>query len=314
MNDRPILHSPYSLGERFPQRATTWQLPGRVLTLPARPRLMGIVNVTPDSFSDGGAHLDVESAIAHGLSLVQQGADLLDIGGESTRPYATPVGPSEESRRVLPVIRGLAARTDVPISVDTSKACVAAEAITAGASIINDVTGLTGDPDMPKVAMETGAGLCLMHMQGTPQTMQQNPTYRDVVEEVFECLRRRRDGLVERGISVARICLDVGIGFGKTHQHNIDLLAAIGRFHELGCPLLVGHSRKGFLAKLLADKQADRTQATVGVGLAMAAAGVQLLRVHDVRPLREALLGFEAVGGVDGTTIDIVATAAGETG
>jgi dihydropteroate synthase len=301
MSDSVTLRHCVSLSERFPRRATTWQLRDRVVVLPARPLVMGIVNVTPDSFSDGGTYLDAEAAVAHGLKLVAQGADMLDIGGESTRPYSTPVDAREEIRRVLPVIRALSQQTDVPVSVDTSKAAVAAEAIAAGAVIINDVTGLAGDPAMPDVARTTEAGLCVMHMQGRPQTMQDDPTYGDVVGEVFAYLQRRKEALVEMEISPQRICLDVGIGFGKTYQHNLQLLGAVGQFHALGCPLLVGHSRKGFLAKLLGDKLADRTFATVGVGLAIAAAGVQVLRVHDVQALREALLGFAAVGGIDGT-------------
>ncbi len=258
---------------------------------------MGIVNVTPDSFSDGGKFAQAGAAVQHALRLAEEGADILDIGGESTRPYSQPVSQEEELDRVLPVVRQLAGQIKLPISIDTSKAAVARRCLDAGAEIINDVTGLEGDPAMVEVARETGAGVCAMHMQGTPQTMQENPTYENVVAEILLYLRQRRDTLTAAGIEPARICLDPGIGFGKTHQHNLDLLAACRQFHQLGCPLLVGHSRKGFLATLLGDKEADRTAATIGVALSLALQGVQVIRVHDVRPVREALLLFEATGG-----------------
>ncbi|MCG8451015.1 MAG: dihydropteroate synthase [Pirellulales bacterium] len=261
---------------------------------------MGIVNVTPDSFSDGGKYLCAEKAVEHALQLVGDGADILDIGGESTRPYAEAVAKQEELERVLPVVESLAGQTDVPISIDTSKAAVAKAALAAGAEIINDVSALQSDPAMLGLAVESQAGVCAMHMQGTPQTMQDDPRYQDVVEEIAAYLRQRRDALQDAGIAPERICLDPGIGFGKTHQHNLTLMAHCGRFHELGCPLLVGHSRKGFLAKLLGDSEADRTAATVGGALALAAQGVQIVRVHDVRPVCEALLAFEGCGGIDG--------------
>jgi dihydropteroate synthase len=259
---------------------------------------MGILNVTPDSFSDGGRFVDVEAATHHALQLAAQGADFIDIGGESTRPYSTPVDAAEELRRVLPVIERLSSRVNVPISIDTSKAAVARTAIDAGAEIINDVTGLQGDPGMLAAALETGAGVCVMHMQGTPQTMQDNPTYGDVVAEVREYLCERRDALTSAGIAQKRICLDPGIGFGKTHEHNITLMANCRTFHSLGCPLLVGHSRKGFLGKLVGDKDADRTHATVGAALGLAVQGVQIVRVHDVRAVHDALAAFEACGGL----------------
>jgi dihydropteroate synthase len=259
---------------------------------------MGIVNVTPNSFSDGGQFLDADAAVAHALQLVADGADILDIGGESTRPYSTPVDADEELRRVLPVVERLASQVAVPISIDTSKATVARAAIEAGAEIINDVTGLEGDPDMIRVAVDTGAGVCAMHMQGTPQTMQDEPKYADVVGEILEYLRDRRDALLSTGVAHERICLDPGIGFGKTHEHNITLMANCRTFHALGCPLLVGHSRKGFLGKLIGDKEADRTHPTVGAALGLAVQGVQIVRVHDARPVREALAAFEAAGGL----------------
>jgi dihydropteroate synthase len=279
-------------------RAVQWKLPTRTLEFPRRPLLMGIVNVTPDSFSDGGSFYSEEAAIGRALQLVDDGADMLDIGGESTRPYSDRVDASEELRRVLPVIQALAAQVKIPISIDTSKAAVAAAAIDAGAEIVNDVTGLEGDPAMIDLIKKMVVGVCVMHMQGTPQTMQDNPTYANVVAEIGEYLRQRRDALLSAGISRERICLDPGIGFGKTHEHNITLMRHCHEFHTLGCPLLVGHSRKGFLGKLIGDKVADRTNATVGASLALAVQGVQIVRVHDVRPVREALVTFESTGGI----------------
>jgi len=289
-----------SLKDRIPYRASYWQLRAKRLDLPRRPLVMGIVNVTPDSFSDGGQYASEEAAIAHALRLADEGADIIDIGGESTRPYSDPVSEQQELRRVLPVVEAVCSQRDTPVSIDTSKARVAEAAIAAGAEIINDVTGLESDPRMVDVATESAAGICAMHMQGTPQTMQDNPTYENVVEEIFEYLAERRDALIKAGIDRERICLDPGIGFGKTHQHNIDLVAGCGRFHDLGCPILVGHSRKGFIAKVLGDKQCDRAAATLGISLALAAKGVQILRVHDVLATRQALMLFEAVGGIGG--------------
>ncbi len=283
---------------RFPHRAQRWLLRTTALTLYARPLLMGIVNVTPDSFSDGGRFFEPRAAVDQGLSLVEQGADILDIGGESTRPYSTNVPLAEELRRVVSVVESLSEQTDAPISIDTSKAQVASEAVAAGAEIINDVSGLQADPEMVRVARETGAGLCVMHMQGTPQTMQDNPTYDDVVRDVHQYLQSRSNALTAAGISRDRICLDPGIGFGKTHQHNLQLLAACGQFHDLGHPLLIGHSRKGFIAHALGDKQTDRTAGSIGVALAVASQGVQIIRVHDVLPTRQALLLFELAGGL----------------
>jgi dihydropteroate synthase len=200
-------------------------------------------------------------------------------------------------RRVLPVLLALAEKVRVPISIDTSKSAVARESLAAGAEIINDVTALTGDARMVETALETGAAVCAMHMLGTPQTMQDDPIYGDVVAEVFDYLRRRRDALVEAGIARDKIALDPGIGFGKTHEHNLTLVANCHRFHELGCPLLVGHSRKGFIGKIIGDKTADRTAGTIGVSLSLANQGVQILRVHDVAPTLHALKLYFASGG-----------------
>lgn len=277
--------------------ASHWKLRTRTLTFGRRPLLMGIVNVTPDSFSDGGRFFAPEAAIAHGLQLAAEGADLLDIGGESTRPGAAPLSADEELRRVLPVVATLGEKTSLPVSIDTFKATVAQQALDAGAEIINDVTGLAGDPAMLEVASQSGAGVCVMHMQGTPQTMQDNPTYRNVVEEVAAYLKDRRDVLVAAGISTDRIALDPGIGFGKTVEHNLQILAGSARLHALGCPVLVGHSRKGFIRKVLGDPEADRLAGTIGVALALALHQIQVLRVHDVGAVRQALLLFEAAGG-----------------
>jgi dihydropteroate synthase len=290
---------PTTLEQRFPRRANRWRLRTRCLDFGRRPLLMGIVNVTPDSFSDGGRFLAADAATEHALSLAEQGADLVDIGGESTRPYATPVPADEELRRVLPVLERLSGRVAIPLSIDTSKAAVAQAALDAGAEIVNDVTGLEGDPQMAAVVRDSGAGVCVMHMQGSPQTMQDNPHYADVVREVADYLRARRDALAAAGIATERIALDPGIGFGKTHEHNVQLLAHCHRLHLLGCPLVVGASRKGFIARLLGERERDRTYGTIGVALALAVQGVQVLRVHDVRAVREALLLFDTVGGID---------------
>ena len=269
-----------------------------MLALGPLPLLMGVVNVTPDSFSDGGRFLGPAAAIEHGLRLAAEGADLLDVGGESTRPGAEDVDADEELHRVLPVVEGLCRQTSVPVSIDTSKAVVALETVAAGVQIINDVTGLEGDPAMARLAAESGVGVCVMHMQGTPRTMQKDPTYGDVVGEVRDYLRGRRDALVESGIEWERIALDPGIGFGKTTAHNLSLLSNVGRLHELGCPVLVGPSRKRFIGELIGDLSAGRTAGTIGVALALARRGVQVIRVHDVRPVRQALALFAAAGGM----------------
>ena len=280
---------------------THWRLRTRSLELPSpggtlrRPLVMGIVNVTPDSFSDGGRHASVEAAVAHGLALVAEGADILDVGGESTRPYAAPVPLDEELRRVSEVVRRLATETSVPVSIDTSKAAVAARTIELGAEIINDVTGLEGDPAILAIACDTGAGICAMHMRGTPQTMQVDPRYDDVVDEIHDYLASRRDALVATGIPLEKLCLDPGIGFGKTHAHNRALMAAAGRFLDLGVPILVGHSRKGFIRKSIEEAlgrpaSLDEVDAgTAGAACGLAAQGIQIVRVHAVGQVRAAL-------------------------
>lgn len=295
------------LHEKYPQRATQWKLRTTTLQFGQLPCLMGIVNVTPDSFSDGGQFADHQRAVEHGLALAEAGAGILDIGGESTRPNADPVEEAEELRRVVRVVSELAEQTDVPISIDTSKARVAEEAVAAGAEIINDVTGLEGDAKMPEVALSSGAGICAMHMRGNPRTMlnEEFVRYDNVVEDVRTYLRSRFDALLRVGISPERICLDPGIGFAKTHQQNLTLLASMGSYHDLGAPILVGHSKKGFLAKILGDANVDRTHATVGVSMSLAAAGVQVLRVHDVLSVQQALASFAAAGGIDGNELKL---------
>ncbi len=276
------------------QPVDQWKLRTRTLTIGSIPLVMGIINVTPDSFSDGGQFYDPALAIEHGLQLVAAGADILDVGGQSTRPGSLPIDADEELRRVMPVVTALCRQTTVPVSVDTSRATVARQALAAGAEIVNDVTALLGDPGMPALAAETGCGVCVMHMQGRPETMQRSPTYESVVDEVLDYLRARRDALTAAGVDPARIALDPGIGFGKTTAHNLQILASAWRLHTLDCLLLVGHSRKRFIAEVLGDAEADRTAGTIGVALSLARQGVQVLRVHDVAAVRQALLLFEA--------------------
>lgn len=259
---------------------------------------MGIVNATPDSFSDGGRHDGEDAAVAHGLALAAEGADILDVGGESTRPFSEPVDAAEEWRRVGGVVRRLARETCLPISIDTSKAWVAERAIDAGAEIVNDVTGLEGDPAMVGVAVASGAGVCAMHMLGTPKTMQIDPRYDDVVAEIRGYLAARRDALLAAGVEFERICLDPGIGFGKTHAHNLELVARAGTFLDLGTPILVGHSRKGFVGKLLEKPLGrpatldDRDAATAGIACVLASQGIQIVRVHAVGLVRAAIEAF----------------------
>lgn len=275
-----------------------WHLRTRQLRLHQQPLVMGILNVTPDSFSDGGKHAASDAAVAAALQMEADGADIIDIGGESTRPYSNPIGAAEEIDRVLPVIEGLTKELMIPISIDTSKATVATAAIQAGAEILNDVTALEGDPDMINVGKDHEVGVCLMHMQGTPQDMQDNPKYKNVVSDILDYLIARRDYCLASGIDTRRICLDPGIGFGKTHEQNLMLLQHAARFQETGCPILIGHSRKGFIGKILGDKAEDRMAGTLGVSLAMATAGVNILRVHDVKQTVDGLNLFVAAGGL----------------
>lgn len=301
---KSIPHST-TLAERYPYRAIGWNLRTRKLRFDRLPKLMGILNITPDSFSDGGKWMDRSLAIDQALQMEADGASIIDIGGESTRPYSQSVSTDEELRRVLPIVEAIQNAVHVPLSIDTTKAAVAKEAIAAGVEIINDISGLEADPEMVPLAVESGAGVCAMHMQGTPQTMQDDPQYDDVVLDIFDYLQARYRQLRYAGIDRTKICLDPGIGFGKSHQHNFDLMAKCDEFHTLGCPILVGHSRKGFLAKTLGDKDMDRTLATVGASLTLARLGVQIIRVHDVRANMEALEAFVSTGGIDGVAMEL---------
>jgi dihydropteroate synthase len=272
-----------------------WRFLGRFFDWSQRPLLMGIVNVTPDSFSDGGQFLAADAAVEQALRLVAEGADILDIGGESTRPGAEPVPLDEELRRVIPVIERTASRIGVPISVDTTKAEVARRAILAGAEIVNDISGLQFDAAMVDVCRETKAGVICMHIQGTPQTMQQNPHYEDAVREICGYFRERLESLEASGVPAERVMLDPGVGFGKTAEHNLEILSNIAAFHELGRPVLIGHSRKRFLKKLLGRDVDERLAGGLGVSLALAAQGVEMLRVHDVAAHRDALVAWRTI-------------------
>jgi dihydropteroate synthase len=280
--------------------AKTWTLRTRTLEFGKMPLIMGILNVTPDSFSDGGRFFTIQSAIDQAKRMEDDGADILDIGGESTRPYSHSVAPDEELQRILPVLEGLQGRVSIPISIDTTKAKVAQAAIEMGAEIVNDVSGLESDAAMVQVAVQSQVGVCAMHMQGTPQTMQDNPIYKNVVGEILDYLNARNGWLIAHGVAPERICLDPGIGFGKSHEHNFELLRCAQEFHRTGRPILVGHSRKGFIAKVLGDKNLDRTFGTVGVSLSLALQGIQVLRVHDVAANKQALKLFGAVSNVSG--------------
>lgn len=259
------------------------------------PLLMGIVNVTPDSFSDGGKYLAADLACEHALRLVDDGADILDVGGESTRPGAEPVSLAEELRRVIPVIEKLASRVTVPISIDTYKAEVARQALAAGARIVNDVSGLTFDARMIDVCRDNPCGVICMHIRGTPQTMQLDPRYDNVVEDLYHHFVARLNELQSAGLPRERVVIDPGIGFGKTAQHNLDILSNIARFHQTGRPVLIGHSRKRFLQKVLGRPVDERAFGTVGVSVALAAQGVDLLRIHDVAATRDAIAAWKAV-------------------
>ena len=244
---------------------------------------MGIVNVTPDSFSDGGRFAATDSAINHALRLAAEGADLLDIGGESSRPGSEPVSLEEELARVVPVVRGLAAQVSIPISVDTTKAEVARQALAAGAGIVNDITAGLGDPDMMSVVREGGAGVVLMHMQGTPATMQQSPTYADVVGEVRDFLSDRVRAWVAAGVPAERIAIDPGIGFGKTFDHNLALLRDLDALSAIARPVLLGVSRKGFLGKITGRPVAERQAASLAAASYCVSRGTaHIVRVHDV--------------------------------
>ena len=253
-------------------------------------RIMGVVNVTPDSFSDGGQYLDRGAAIAHGLELEAEGAAILDVGGESTRPGAASVPEDEELCRVIPVIEGLlASGCQAQISIDTSKSGVAARALAVGAALVNDVTAFRGDPEIAAVVAEADAECCLMHMLGTPRTMQDDPRYDDVVGDVKAFLEERMGFAIAHGIAEERIMLDPGIGFGKTVEHNLELVRRLGELVELGRPVVIGTSRKSFLGKITGREVDDRVAATVATNVLAYERGARVFRVHDVAPVRDAL-------------------------
>ncbi|MGN6867308.1 MAG: dihydropteroate synthase [Solirubrobacteraceae bacterium] len=252
--------------------------------------IMGVVNVTPDSFSDGGRYLDAGAAIEHGLELEAEGAAILDVGGESTRPGADPVPESEELRRVIPVIEGLIERgTHAQISIDTSKSGVAVRALSAGATLVNDVTAFRADPEMAGVVAAAGARCCLMHMLGDPRTMQDDPHYDDVVNDIKAFLEERMTFAVKAGIAEERMLVDPGIGFGKTVEHNLELLRRLGEFLDLGRPVVIGTSRKSFLGRLTGREASDRVAATVATNVLAYERGARVFRVHDVAPVHDAL-------------------------
>jgi dihydropteroate synthase len=259
-----------------------------------RPSVMGVLNVTPDSFSDGGLFVDPTDAIAHGQRLVEEGAALVDVGGESTRPGAAPVSEDEELERVEPVLEGL---SGLPVSIDTTKAVVARRALELGAELVNDVTALRGDPAMAEVVADGDAFVCLMHMQGEPRTMQAAPHYDDVVSDVLAFLEERIAFAVERGIGEERICVDPGIGFGKTPDQNLELLRRLDALSALGRPVLVGVSRKSTLGKILGDARSTRGGLSASLAAAVAAfeRGASMIRAHDVRETVDALAVAAAV-------------------
>lgn len=255
-----------------------------------RPHIMGIVNVTPDSFSDGGCHDTTERAIAHGLALAAEGADILDIGGESTRPGSDPVPVAEELRRVIPVIEGLRAKSEIRISIDTRKAEVMRQAAAAGADILNDVSALTHDPAALETAAATGLPVILMHAQGDPKTMNDNPQYSDLPLDVFDFLAGRIRACERAGIPRAKLCVDPGIGFGKHLHHNVQMMANLALLHGLGVPILLGASRKKMIGQLYdVPKAADRMPGSLATVMTAAAQGIQLMRVHDVAATKQAL-------------------------
>jgi dihydropteroate synthase len=273
-----------------------WSIGDRAFDCSQRTLVMGIVNVTPDSFSDGGRFLDPGLAVAHGLRLVEDGADIVDVGGESTRPGSDPVPADEERRRVIPVVEGLAAAASVPVSIDTRKADVAAAALEAGAAIVNDVSAGT-DPEMFDVVRERDAAIVLMHMKGDPKTMQEAPHYDDVVGEVHEFLRERIEAAAFAGVDPERIAIDPGIGFGKDLEQNLRLMHRIDALLDLGRPIVVGPSRKRFIGALLDLPENERVEGTAGAVAWMVARGAHVVRVHDVKQIGRVVRIVDAIAG-----------------
>ncbi|GBE57283.1 dihydropteroate synthase [bacterium BMS3Abin01] len=300
------------LGERlrwcsrnYQQASTSDGLPS---ALGGKPwQVMGVLNITPDSFYDGGRHLDTGAALAQAGRMAAAGAGIIDVGGESTRPGADAVGEKEELARVLPVVERIASELDVPVSIDTSKAKVAREALQAGAAMINDVTALTGDRKMVSVAADYGCPLCLMHMRGTPRNMQRRPRYRDVVSELIEFFHQRVEWAAARGVARGNIIIDPGIGFGKGLEHNLTLLNHLDSFLSLGRPLLVGVSRKSFIGMIAGKQAGDRLPGTIAANVFALERGARIFRVHDVAENRQALEVAAGIGFIGGD-------AAGDTG
>jgi len=267
----------------------------RTITIESTPLVMGVLNVTPDSFSDGGAYVTIEQAVNHAREMQAQGADLIDIGAESSRPGAQPIEQSEELRRLIPVVEAVYEATSLPISVDTTKAAVARAAIQAGAVIVNDISALQADPSMGALVAETGVAVVLMHMQGTPQTMQKSPRYENVVEEVALFLQQRAQEAVARGIRPSQIILDPGFGFGKLQEHNLHLLAEFEAFTKLGYPVLAGVSRKQFIGNLTRQPVHERGYGTAGAVAVAVLKGARMIRVHDVRAMKDTAAVASAI-------------------
>ncbi len=274
-----------------------WECRNTEIVINEKPLLMGILNVTPDSFSDGGLYSDHKSAVLRAEKMLAEGADIIDIGGESSRPGAEKVSAEEELNRVIPVIKALRKNSNAIISIDTTKAIVAKEAINAGANIINDISALTLDPEMQKTAIDTDAGVILMHMQGTPQTMQNSPDYTEVTSDIYNYLQRRIEDLIAAGMKKSRMAIDPGIGFGKTLEHNITLIRDLNKFKDFGIPVIVGLSRKSFLGKITGKDVSDRLPASLAGLVISVINGADIMRVHDVAASRDAVLTTLALTG-----------------
>ena len=302
MSEADLLNTNLSRSDSVP--ASGWVIETRHGALDARRRtlLMGVINVTPDSFYDGGKRLDPDTAVADGLELVEAGADMIDVGGESTRPGAKTVSLDEEMQRVLPVIRGLRRNVNTPISIDTYKAQVAKAALLEGADVVNDISALRFDPQMALLVAVEKVPIVLMHMQGTPQTMQAEPRYQNVLREVRDFLTARVRFAIEAGVERENIIIDPGIGFGKTLDHNLTLLAGLETFASVGQPLLVGASRKTFIGKLLGLEPQERLEGSLAAAIAAVFGGAHILRVHDVKETRRAIRVADAIRfGAPGT-------------